>query len=97
MKIFIGLSNILIRLNRLSAEHFSKIHKELLFLNHFQLATSFYESCEYDVCANQLNLTAAKESACGILATVATHCQSIQIPVVWRTVAKCRKSCTLND
>ncbi|KAK2155929.1 hypothetical protein LSH36_226g00004 [Paralvinella palmiformis] len=45
-----------------------------------QLATSFYESCEYDVCANHLNLTAAKESACAILATVATHFSALACP-----------------
>ena len=55
------------------------------------MGASFYDSCRYDVCANQRNLTAAKEAACGSLLSFSAHCKSIKYSVLWRTAANCRK------
>ncbi|KAK2154968.1 hypothetical protein LSH36_252g01036 [Paralvinella palmiformis] len=58
-----------------------------------QIGESFFESCAYDVCANEGNLTAAKEAACAILSSFATYCQSKKHVILWRTKANCPMTC----
>lgn len=57
----------------------------------WSVTTIYMESCMYDTCANQNNMTAAKEVACGSLEVLAADCASKGHVISWRQAANCRK------
>ena len=57
----------------------------------WSLAAAYHKNCMHDTCANQNDLTLAKEAACGSLEVLAADCASKVRVGIWREAAGCRE------